>query len=66
MVIDESKRVEREALRRLGPAGRLAVAQQLYQTARQLKEAGLRDQHPDWTDEQIREKVRELFLYARS
>jgi len=66
MVMDEAKRVEIEALRRLGPAGRLAMAQQLYRTAWQLKAAGLRHLHPDWTDEQVQTKVRELFLYGGS
>jgi len=38
----------------------------LQSTARKLKTIGLRKQHPDWTDKEIQEKVREIFLYARS
>jgi hypothetical protein len=27
--------------------------------------AGLRDQHPDWTEEQVNEQVRLIFFHAR-
>jgi hypothetical protein len=48
------------------PEQKLEVALRLYYSARELKAAGLRAQHTDWTEEQIRDKVREIFLYARS
>lgn len=37
-----------------------------YYSARQLKAAALRAQHSDWTDEAIRQAVRQIFLHARS
>lgn len=46
-------------------AQKLRVAERLYHSARQLKAAALRAEHPDWTDEAIRQAVREIFLYAR-
>ena len=48
------------------PEKKLKVAQMLYDSARELKESGLRSQHPDWTEEKIQERVREIFLYART
>ena len=48
------------------PEQKLEVALRLYYSARELKAAGLRAQHPDWSDEEIQEKVREIFLYART
>ncbi len=48
------------------PAQRLDAAVMLYHTARKLKAAGLRAQHPDWTEDQVQAAVREAFLYARS
>ena len=36
----------------------------LYWGARKLKAAGLRQQHPDWTEQQVQEKVKEIFLHA--
>ena len=45
---------------------KIRLAQQLWWEARKLKAAGLRSQHPNWTEEQIEAKVREIFLYAQS
>ena len=50
----------------MSPAQKLEVALRLYHSARELKAAGLRVQPPDWTEDQIEEKVREIFLYART
>jgi hypothetical protein len=55
-----------QILRAMTPAQKLRAAQRLWESARQLKAAGLRMQHPDWTEEQIERAVREAFLYARS
>jgi hypothetical protein len=46
------------------PEQKLMIAANLYHCARALKAAGLREQHPDWSEEQVQEKVREIFLYA--
>jgi hypothetical protein len=48
------------------PEQKLNVALELYYSARELKAAGLRSQNPGWTDEMIQDKVREIFLYART
>jgi len=53
-------------LRLMSPAQKLKAAERLYYSARQLKAAALRTQHPDWSEEAIRCAVREVFLYARS
>jgi len=57
---------ERRILQAMSPAQKLRAAERLYYSARQLKAAALRAQHPDWTDEAIQQAVREVFLYARS
>jgi len=46
------------------PEKKLMIAADLYHSARALKAAGLRDQHPDWSEKEIQEKVKEIFLYA--
>jgi hypothetical protein len=46
------------------PERKLRVASDLYHAARARKAAGLRHQHPDWSEKKIEEKVREIFLYA--
>ena len=45
---------------------RLQLAEQLYWLARKIKAAGLRSQHPDWTEEQLNENVRLVFTHART
>ena len=44
------------------PEQRFEVALRSYYSARELKAAGLRAQYPDWSDVEIQEKVREIFL----
>jgi len=48
------------------PAQKLRVALDLYHSARKIRAAGLKKQHPDWSMEKINHKVREIFLYART
>ncbi|HOX57693.1 MAG TPA: hypothetical protein P5205_13765 [Candidatus Paceibacterota bacterium] len=45
---------------------RLRLAEQLDWSARKLKLAGLRAQHPDRTEEQLNAEVRRIFLHART
>ena len=54
------------ALRRMTPEERWRAARQLYWSARRLRAAYLRDRHPDWSEEQVEEEVRRVFLHARS
>lgn len=48
----------------MSPAEKWNQVCQLRQMAWQLKAAGLRSQHPDWTEEEIQHSVRKIFLYA--
>ena len=54
------------ALRAMTPAQRWRAATNLYWSARRLKAAFLRSEHPEWTDQEIDDHVRLAFLYARS
>ena len=49
----------------LTPEQKLQQALHLYHVARQLKEAALRQFHPEWDEQQIKKKLKELFLYGR-
>jgi hypothetical protein len=67
MLPDEQTSPEQiEAFRRMPPERRLALAEQLYWSARELKAAWLRVQHADWSDEQVSREVTRIFLHARS
>lgn len=57
---------ELRILRAMTPEQKLRAAERLYWTARALKAAWLRQQHPDWSEEEIQRKVREIFLNART
>ncbi|MFO7899231.1 MAG: hypothetical protein R6V58_09240 [Planctomycetota bacterium] len=53
-----------EILRGMTMEQRLRVAEALYRDARELRAAGVRMLHPDWTDEQVQEEVRRSFLHV--
>lgn len=53
-------------LRAMTPEQKLNTAARLYWSARRLKAAWLRSQHPEWKEEEVQQKVREIFMYARS
>jgi hypothetical protein len=54
------------ALRAMSGARRLRLAEQLYWSARKMKAAGLRSQHPDWPEERVDAEVRRIFLHGRT
>jgi hypothetical protein len=56
----EQKRIYKS----MTPEQKLRVASDLYHTARAPKAAGLRKHHPEWSEKEIQEKVREIFLHA--
>jgi hypothetical protein len=67
MLSDERTSPEQfEAFRRMPPGRRLALAEQLYWSARELKAAWLRAQHSDWSEEQVAREVTRIFSHARS
>ena len=55
-----------EAWRSMTPQQKIEQSLSMYWMARKLKAEHLRRQHPDWTDDRIRQAVREIFLYART
>jgi len=50
----------------MNPEQKLKVALRLYNSARETKAAALKNQHPNWSKKRIMERVREIFLYART
>jgi hypothetical protein len=67
MLPDEQASPEQiAALRAISGEERLKIAERLYWSARKMKAAGIRAQHPDWTEEQVNEEVRQIFLHART
>jgi len=48
------------------PAQKLDVSIKLYQSAKALKTAAIKERHPDWSEEKIKKMVNEIFLYGRT
>ena len=57
---------QKKSYQAMTPEQKLKIALGLYYSAKKLKTAGLQNQHPDWSVDTIRQKVRDIFLYART
>jgi acetyl-CoA carboxylase alpha subunit len=57
---------QKDIFQSMTPEQKLKIAAKLYHFARQLKAASLRAQNADWTEEKVHNKLREIFLYART
>jgi hypothetical protein len=67
MLPDEQATPEQiQIFRRMTPERRLALAEQLYWSARRMKTAWLRQQHPEWTEDHLKAEVTKIFLHART
>ena len=55
-----------EIIRTMSGERRWRLAEQLYWSARRMKSAGLRAQHPDWSKERLEAETRQIFLNART
>jgi hypothetical protein len=64
MAESDADKIHRDIYRNMSHAQKWQEFLKIRKAAWELKAAGLRHNHPDWTEEQIQEKVREIFLYA--
>jgi hypothetical protein len=58
--------IQVEIFRKMSAQEKLHVAMRLYWSARRLKAAWIRQQHKDWTEDQVQHAVREAFTNART
>ncbi|MGA2556289.1 MAG: hypothetical protein ABSG04_08445 [Verrucomicrobiota bacterium] len=67
MLLDEQPGTEQiKVLRAMSGQERWLIAERLYWSARKLKAAGVRAQHPDWPESRVEAEVRRIFSNARS
>ncbi|MST95274.1 MAG: hypothetical protein EXS33_08435 [Pedosphaera sp.] len=67
MLADEQATPEQFAiLRAMSGERRLKLAEQMFWSARKLKAAGVRHQHPDWPEEKVIAEVNRIILHARN
>jgi Rv0078B-related antitoxin len=57
---------QHEIIKKMSPQQKLEASMSLYHSAKKLKAAWLKQQHPDWTSEQIDQAVRKAFAHART
>ena len=50
--------------RSMTPTQKYEIFLRLYRTARQLKAAGLKLQHPQWDEKKIEDEVSRIFTHA--
>ena len=63
MPLDEQTSPEQFAIyRAMTGQQRWEIAEQLYWSARKLKAAEVRAQHPDWSEWAVEQKVKRMFL----
>lgn len=51
--------------RAMSPAQKLSAAADLYRAARRLLEGAVRKRYGEWSEAQVAQEVRRLFLHAR-
>ena len=67
MLPDEQPSPEQvEIMRAIPGEQRLRLAERLYWSARKMKAAGLRAQHPDWPEERVGAEVSRIFADGRT
>jgi len=64
--MDKAREIQIEIYKRMTPEQKLRICFDLNRSARELKAAWLRKIHPDWSEQKIKDAVREIFLHART
>jgi len=54
-----------ERYRHMTPSEKLSAMTALYWSARRLKAAFIRQQHPEWSEEQVQHEVKRQFQHVR-
>lgn len=62
---DEPRDIQAEIFGRMTPEQKLRASMRLYWSARALKAAWFRAEHPDWSEPQVQAAVRDAFLFHR-
>jgi len=61
---EEAHQVQMEAYRRMTPERKIALVFELSETVRELARGGIRQRHPEYTDEDVKRALAVL-LYGR-
>ncbi|MBW2223489.1 MAG: hypothetical protein JRF54_04580 [Deltaproteobacteria bacterium] len=61
----EAREAQIARFREMTPGERWGAARDLYWSMRRFKEAFIRQQHPEWSDDRVAAAVSEAFLHVR-
>jgi hypothetical protein len=61
----QAREVQIARFRQMTPGERWIAARDLYWSVRRLKEAFIRQQHPEWSNHKVAAAVREAFSHVR-
>jgi hypothetical protein len=64
--IKAAENAQTEIFRKMSPARKLELTQELINTARALKAAGFRMAHPDWNEDTVQKAVSKVWLHSSS
>jgi len=64
LVEDRSSPEHIAIMRAMTGQKRLKVAERMFWEARELKAAGVRHQHPDWSEAEVMAEVNRIFLHG--
>ena len=64
MEIQEKRQIE--IFKKMSPSKKIEVAMRLYASAKELKRAGIKMLHPNWSEKEVEQELYKVFLYARS
>ena len=60
----DAQEIQDEIIRKMTPERKLRLSMDMYYFARDLKAAWLRQQHSDWSEEQVQKAVTDIFANA--
>ncbi len=64
MTPEEGLQKQLEIYRRMTGTQRVQIGCELYDLAREVVRSGVRHQHPEWNDDQVRQEVIRRFRFA--
>jgi hypothetical protein len=57
--------IQIEIFRKMSSSQKFALIGQLFEDAKQIKKAGLREKHPTWSEAQLNQAVIDFFIYGK-
>jgi len=60
------QQIQRDIYQQMTPEQKIEAFLRLYASAKQLMEAGMRERHPDWSQDKVERFIKQKLMYART